>query len=200
VNSVRRRASSILLGLVALAAAGCAIPTQGNPSTMPSSKVPFHLLDPHLPTTTTTVPKPTSLVPVKVFFVNPSANNALTSSPRVVPAPAPLTAIITSLLSGPTQADTANGLTTAIPGNVQVLSTVAQGNIVTVNMNAAFGAITGTSIELSVSQIVATVSSENGFNTGVLFEIDGQRVSVPIANGSQVNDPVYIVEFLNVAP
>ncbi len=197
---MRRRAASVVVGLVALVAAGCAIPTQGTPSTMPPSKVPFHLLDPHLPTTTTTVPKPTSLVPVKVFFVNPSANNALTSSPRVVAAPAPLTAIITSLLSGPTQADTADGLTTAIPGNVQVLSTTTQGTIVTVNMNAAFGAITGTSIELAVSQIVATVASENGFNTGVLFEIDGKRTSVPIANGSQVNGPVYIVEFLSVAP
>ena len=197
---MKRRGAALVLGLVALVATGCAIPTQGNPSTMPASKVPFHLLDPHLPTTTTTVPKPTTLVPVKVFFVNPSANNALTSSPRVVAAPAPLTAIITSLLGGPTQADTANGLATAIPSNVTVLSTTTQGNLVTVNMNAAFGAITGTSIELAVSQIVATVSSENGFNTGVLFEIDGQRVSVPIANGSQVNDPVYIVEFLNVAP
>ncbi len=34
----------------------------------------------------------------------------------------------------------------------------------------------------------------------MLFEIDGQRISVPIANGSQVNDPVYLIEFLNVAP
>ena len=197
---MRRRLATLAVLVVAILAAGCAIPTQGNPSTMPASKVPFHLLDPHLPTTTTTVPKPTSLVPVKVFFLNPSQNTALTPSPRVVAAPAPLTAIITSLLSGPTQADTAKGLVTAIPGNVAVLSTTTQGNIVTVNMNAAFGAITGTSIELAVGQIVATVASENGFDTGVLFEIDGQRVSVPIANGSQVNDPVYIVEFLTVAP
>ena len=142
--------------MVALVAAGCAIPTQGEPSTMPPSKVPFHLLDPHLPTTTTTVPKPTSLVPVKVFFLN-TERTTLTSSPRVVAAPAPLTAIITSLLGGPTQADTANGLATAIPSNVTVLSTTTQGNLVTVNMNAAFGAITGNSIELAVSQIVATV-------------------------------------------
>ena len=32
----------------AVVAAGCAIPTQGAPSTMPPSKVPFDLLDPHL--------------------------------------------------------------------------------------------------------------------------------------------------------
>ena len=51
-----------------------------------------------------------------------------------------------------------------------------------------------------MAQIVATVASENGLTTGVLFEIDGQRTSVPIANGSQVAGPVYLIEFLPVAP
>jgi spore germination protein GerM len=190
----RRRLALLLLPIGALFATGCAIPTQGAPSTMAQSKVPFDLLDPRLPTTTTTLPKPTSLVPVKVFFLN--AGTQLTSAPRVVTAPAPLTAIITSMLAGPTKAETTQGLSTAIPSNVSVLSTTTQGGIVTVNMNAAFGAIVGTNIELAVGQIVATVATENGYNTGVLFEIDGQRISVPIANGSQVNSPVYLVEFL----
>ena len=53
-----------------LLAAGCAIPTQGSPSAIPSSRVPFHLLDPHPPTTTTTQPKPSSYVGVKVYFLN----------------------------------------------------------------------------------------------------------------------------------
>jgi spore germination protein GerM len=173
-------------------ATGCAIPTQSGPSTMSPSKVPFNLLVPHLPTTTTTLPK--SLVPVKVFFLD--STDQLTPAPRVVASPAPLTAIITSLLGGPTQADTAGGLSTAIPSNVSVLSTTTQPGIVTVNMNAAFGAITGTSIELAVAQIVATIATENGLDTGVLFEIDGQRTSVPIANGSQVTAPVYLIDFL----
>ncbi len=63
-------------------------------------------------------------------------------------------------------------------------------------MNAAFGAITGNSIEEAVGQIVATVVEDVGPNTGVLFEIDGQRTSVPIANGSQASGPVYLIEFL----
>jgi spore germination protein GerM len=189
-----RRLVVLLLPVGAVVAAGCAIPTQGSPSTMAPSKVPFNLLDPHLPTTTTTLPKPTSLVPVKVFFLN--AGNELTSAQRVVAAPAPLAAVITSMLAGPTKAETTQGLTTAIPSNVSVLSTTAQAGIVTVNMNAAFGAITGTNIELAVGQVVATVGAENGPTTGVLFEIDGQRISVPIANGSQVNSPVYLYDFL----
>ena len=81
-----------------------------------------------------------------------------------------------------------------------MLSATTQAGIVTVNMNAAFGDITGNSIELAVAQIVATVATENGLNTGVVFEIDGQRTSVPIANGSQVTAPVYLIEFLTVAP
>jgi spore germination protein GerM len=188
----------MLLVAVAFLAAGCAIPTQGAPSTMAPSKVPFDLLAPHLPTTTTTLPKPSSLVPVKVFFLN--SNSQLTSAPRVVAAPAPLTAIITSMLAGPTRTETGQGISTAIPSNVAVISTTTAAGVVTVNMNAAFGAITGSNIELAVAQIVATVATEVGLNTGVIFEIEGQRTSVPIANGSQVSDPVYLIEFLSVAP
>ena len=57
-------------------------------------------------------------------------------------------------------------------------------------------ALTGNDTELAVAQIVATVASENGLGTGVIFEIEGQRTSVPIANGSQVAGPVYLIEFL----
>lgn len=195
---MRRRAAALALVLMAVVAAGCAIPTESAPSTMSASKVPFKLLDPHLPTTTTTLPKPTSLVPVKVFYLN--ASNQLTSASRVVAAPAPLTAIISSMLAGPTKGETLQGITTAIPSNVTVLSATTESGIVTVNMNAAFDDITGNSIELAVAQIVATVATQNGLNTGVVFEVDGQRTSVPIANGSQVTAPVYLIEFLPVAP
>ena len=194
---MRRRVTMAVLGLAALAvvAAGCAIPTQGSPSTMAPSKVPFDLLNPHPPTTTTsTQPKASSFVAVQVFFLN--AAEALTAAQRFVAAPAPLTAVLGALLEGPSSSDP-QGTVTAIPSNVRVLSAAqTQPGIVTVNMNAAFGAITGNSIEEAVGQIVATVVEDVGPNTGVLFEIDGQRTSVPIANGSQVSGPVYIIEFL----
>jgi hypothetical protein len=74
-----------------------------------------------------------------------------------------------------------------------------QNNIVTVNMNTAFGAITGNNTELAVAQIVTTIVNANGATTGVLFEIDGQRTSVPIANGSLVSTPVYLLDFLGGA-
>jgi spore germination protein GerM len=196
----RRHAALVLLPLAALAA-GCAIPTQSAPSSIAPSRVPFSLLDPHPPITTTTQPKASSYVGVKVFFLNANANNALTPVDRLVSAPAPLANIITSLVTGPTSGDSAAGLATAIPSDVVVLSaSTTSPNVVTVNFNSAFGQITGTATEQAVAQVVATVANEDGPDTGVIFEIEGQRTSVPIANGSQVTGPVYLLAFLNVAP
>jgi hypothetical protein len=193
---MRLRLTVIALAALAVVATSCAIPTQSAPSNMAPSKVPFGLLNPHPPTTTTTTPpKPSSYVSVQVFFLNPT--NALTAAQRFVGAPAQLTAVLAALLAGPSSSDP-QGISTAIPSNVRVLSVSPPGPIVTVNMNAAFGAITGNSIEEAVAQIVATISVDVGNNPGVLFEIDGQRTSVPIANGSQsqLNAPVYLIEFL----
>jgi spore germination protein GerM len=180
----------------AAALSNCALPTQGSPSAISANKVPFGLLDPH-PTTTTTQPNQ-SVVPVKVFFLN--AKNQLQPEARVVAPPAPLIAILDAMLAGPTNTETKTGITTAIPPDVAVLSTSVTGSVVTVNMNSAFTQITGTNSELAVGQIVATVATEVGLGTGVVFEIEGDRTNVPIANGSQVEGPVYLIEFLSVAP
>jgi spore germination protein GerM len=187
------------VGVVAVLGAGCAIPTQSGPVAIAPSRVPFGLLNPHA-STTTTLPKAPSLVPVKVFFLNASANNQLTPADRVVAtSPAPLTAILTDLIAGPSNLEQNGGLTTAIPSDVTVLSATANGSIVTVNFNSAFGDITGTNTEQAVAQVVATVANANGFGTGVIFQIEGVHTAVPIANGSQVSGPVYLLEFLGGA-
>jgi spore germination protein GerM len=190
-----------IVALVALVAAGCAIPTQSGPSAIPPSRVPLHLLDPNPPTTTTTQPKPASYVTVKVFFLNANANDQLAPVVRYVHAPAPLVSIISALVAGPSSGESAAGLTTAIPNDVTVLSTAPTApNIVTVNFSNAFEQITGTATEQAVAQVVATVTTETGVGTGVVFQIEGHRTSVPVANGSLVSGPVYLLDFLNAAP
>jgi spore germination protein GerM len=191
---VRRAGALCALVLAALAAAGCSIPTQGAPSAIPPTRVPFGLLDKHPPTTTTVPPK--VYVPVTVYFFGPT--NQLQPVGRNVSTPAPITAILAAMLAGPSKSEAASGIATAIPNSVAVLSATANasGTVVTVNMNTAFGAITGNNAEEAVAQTVATVAAAYGPSTGVLFEIAGQRTSVPVANGSLKPGPVYLLEFV----
>jgi spore germination protein GerM len=123
------------------------------------------------------------------------ANDQLQSVQRLIPSPAPLTSVLSSLIVGPTDSESVGGITTAIPSSVRVISVTTQGNVVTVNFNSAFAQITGASTELAVSQVVFTVATQNGANTGVIFEIDGQRTSVPISSGATVFGPVYYFQF-----
>jgi hypothetical protein len=184
------------LAVTGLLAAGCAIPTQARPSTIASRNVPFHLLNPRPPTTSTTQPALTSLVPVKIFLLSPTQQ--LDSVQRLILSPAPLTSVLASLVVGPTSSEAANGTTTAIPSSVRVLSVTTVNGIVTVNFNSAFAQITGADTELAVSQVVATVATQNGLGTGVIFEIGGVRTSVPIASGAEVLGPVYALQFVTV--
>jgi spore germination protein GerM len=191
----RRTGALCAIALVALASAGCGIPTQGAPDAIPPTHVPFSLLDKH-PHSTTSVP-PRVYVPVKVYFFGPT--NQLQPVARNVPTPAPLTAILAAMLAGPSKAEAASGIATAIPNDVAVISASANDNVVTVNMNSAFGAITGNNAEEAVAQVVATVAAAYGPNTGVLFQLDGHHIKVPVANGSLVSGPVYVLQFVGVS-
>jgi sporulation and spore germination protein len=190
----RRVLAIVALTCAVTSAAGCAIPTESGPRSISPDRVPFDLLSPVIPVTTTTEPPLSSLVPVKVFFL--STTQQLAPAERVVVSPAPLAAVINALLAGPTSTEVASGTTTAIPENVSILSAVVQGNLVTLNFNDAFAQVTGTATEVAVSQVVATVAALNGLATGVIFEINGQRTSVPIASGAQVPGPVYLLQFI----
>ncbi len=190
---VGRRAALCAVVVVGLAAAGCAIPTQRDPSAIPANHVPGGLLS---PTTTTTQPH-VAEVPVKVYLLG--STQQLVAVQRVVQVPAPLTSIITAMLGGPTSNELAQGITTAIPDNVEVLSATTHGSVVTVNFNSAFGEIFGSSTELAVAQVVATVAAQSGLDAlkiGVLFEIEGYPISVPIASGQQVQGPVTLAQFI----
>jgi Sporulation and spore germination len=191
---VARRAALCAVVIVGLAAAGCAIPTQHDPSVIPPSHVPGGLLS---SATTTTQPK-VPLVPVKVFLLG--STQQLVPVQRFVQVPAPLTSVLTAMLAGPTRVEVMQGITTAFTaGNVEVLSTTTHGSVVTVNFNAAFGEIFGSTAELAVAQVVATIAAQNGLaglKTGVYFEIEGVPTTVPIANGEDVPGPVTLSQVL----
>jgi spore germination protein GerM len=181
---------AVLVGGLALAA--CGIPTQQTPSSISPGRVPLVLTNPAAAGTPPTQPNAKSEVQVTISLLD--SDNALAPVHRFVQVPAPLVSIITAMLGGPTQNEENDGLYTAIPSDVAVLTVPPpQGPVVTINFNDAFGEITGTDAELAVAQVVATVVAWKGKpGTSVLFEIDGQPTSVPTSSGAQVSGPVFL--------
>ena len=174
----------LLLGLVAVA---CGIPTQDAPSAISKDAVPFNLLSPSSPTTTTATVPPVASVSEPIYLVAPTQH--LSPVFRNIAPPANLTQIIGALLEGPTSAEASIGLQSSLTGkSSDVVVTVVNG-IATVNFTTNPVQVVGPSQILAIAQVVFTAMAQPGI-TGVLFEIAGTAVEVPTAGGAQVPGPV----------
>lgn len=205
MNSSARPLSRPILGLcmVTLAVstlAGCGVPVDRGPVALSRSGVPFHLLDPSVPpTTTTTVTSPVE-VPIEIFLFGPSGVLAAVS--RAVPSSQDLLpTILGALVDGPTEAETASGLQSAVPPQTSVLgANVGPGGLATVDLAGAFAQLVGQAQIEAVAQIVYTATAlPGGGVTQVTFQIAGQPIEVPVASGAQV--PIADrTEFASFAP
>ncbi len=190
-----RRVAAVAVALGALLA-GCGIPTDGSPHAIPRSDVPFGLLDPSTPTTTTTLP-PAVAVSETIYLVGPDQH--VVPVARDVALPASLTSILGALLDGPTRAESAAGLQSFLSGSSSSVSaSVSPGGVATVDFRAnPFQLVLDQT--LAVAQVVYTATAQAGV-TAVLFEIKGQPVEVPTAAGVQVGRPVTRLDYLAQAP
>jgi hypothetical protein len=114
------------------------------------------------------VPAGSTLLPI--FFVR---DGKLGVARRALPADAKIVDnALAALLQGPTEVETAAGLTTAVPSLTRVRGTALMGDVLVVDVSGSFSALgpPGSS-ELRLAQIVYTVSV---FPVRVLFHIDGQ--------------------------
>jgi hypothetical protein len=171
---------AIVSGVAVLSVAGCSAmasdqrvivgpPGQLTVGTMPATAAPGAAA-PAAPAATPapTVPAGSALLPI--FFVRDGklgvARRALAADAKIVDN------ALGALLQGPTEAETAAGLTTAVPSLTRVRSTSLMGDVVIVDLSGSFSALgpPGSS-ELRLAQIVYTVSV---FPVRVLFQIDGQ--------------------------
>jgi hypothetical protein len=186
-----------LILLLALVAVSCGIPTQDAPSTISKDAIPFNLLSPSSPTTTTATVPPVASVSEPIYLVAPTEH--LSPVFRNVAPPANLTQVIGALLEGPTSAESSIGLQSFLTGkSSDVVATVLNG-IATVNFITNPVQVVGPNQILAISQVVFTAMAQPGI-TGVLFEISGTAVEVPTAGGAQVPGPVTDITYAPQAP
>jgi spore germination protein GerM len=135
---------------------------------------------------------------VQIFLV--ASSGRLVSVTREVPAQQEsLSRALQVLVKGPTSAETASGLESAVPQQTTVLgAAIGVGGIATVNLAGTFAQLVGQAQIQAVAQILFTAAALPGVGS-VTFELEGKPVDVPVASGAQVR-VVNPTQFTSLAP
>jgi Sporulation and spore germination len=188
-----RRKAWLAVALVCLGGlSACGIPSDPQANPVESHNVPFHLLSPTIPTSTTTSAPEAVFVTEPIYLLNPFGLAVVRL--RDVATPANLSATINALLAGPTSGEVAAGITTAIPLGVRVLSITQAMSTATINLNATFGLVSSSAETQAIGQLVLTATTQSGIGS-VNFEINGTPIAVPTASGASSNAPVTAADY-----
>jgi spore germination protein GerM len=192
---------AVLAVLVAagVLAGGCGIPIEATARTISPAQVPPNVLEPPSTTTPSDSGSCTSdCVTVSVYFT--SAGTHVVPVSRPVPATSDsLTTVLGLLFKGPNAGEQGLDIQSALGTRVHLLSPVQVAHgVATVDLNAAFGTLSGNREILAVAQVVYTVSAPNSASLGVEFEIDGAQTEVPLATGALSPVPVHESQYASL--
>jgi hypothetical protein len=202
--SVRNTVALVLAVLIGALLAGCGIPTSSAPQAIAKSDVPFHLLGPSSPSTSTPFNAPGGVSEV-IYLVDATLH--LTPRNRIVAPPANLTQIVNLLLLGPTEQESTDGVQSFLTG-ATIQSSSSNGAVVTLANGVATVDFATNPVQvvgavqtlLAIAQVVFTVTQQPNVN-GVLFEIADQPIEVPVGpNGALVPGPVTTAQYPGQAP
>lgn len=208
----------MVLGLV-LAACGSAettptpsaqeptAPTGGAPATSTPAATESPAATPESTPESTTIPaspspeaspSPTAERQVNVYFIR---DEKIAAAHRLVPgSPRPATEAIQALLAGPTEAEQAAGMSTAIPEGTTLNGITIEGGLATVDLSGDFESGGGSFLMLArLAQVVYTLTQ---FPTveQVRFELDGQPVEVFSSEGIVLDQPVNRAAYEDLTP
>jgi spore germination protein GerM len=198
---VSRRVVGVVAGVLILVAVGtsaCGIPTNGTPTAIAKTDVPFHLLSPVTSTTVHPVVRAPVTVPATIYLVEHAQHVYAVS--RNIPIPATLSEILGALLEGPTAAESELGLQSFLSGTTTRVRATVSGGIATVDFFSANPVqVVGPDQTLAIAQMVFTATEQPGV-TGVVFKIDNRAIDVPTASGAEVPGPVKRSSYQPQAP
>ncbi len=167
---------SLLLVLL-LVGAACGVPTQTAPEAL---DVQVDDLAPVVES------EAEDVVAVSIYLVR---DEQLVHVTRDIGGPPELEDILRSLLLGVTRPEDRVRLRTSIPAGTELLGLEWDGSTVHIDLSRHFAAVGGGEETLAVAQVVLTATSF-GSAQAVVFELEGVRTDVPVADGHLSTDAV----------
>lgn len=197
-----RRLTLALLSLLALVGA-CGLSENSGPQAIAPENLPPDLLDPEAGTSTTIPPSGSETA--SVYFLETRGNEVrlVERKRQVADADDPGDRIM-ALLSQPSEAEAADGLTTSIPADttlraVPVLNEADQELVI--DLSSEFLSIEGPELPKAFAQIVYTVTEETGGAVRrVRFLVDGEEIRAQNADGEEQEGAVMRTNYDALAP
>jgi hypothetical protein len=191
------RAVMLVALLMSITLTGCGVQSSGRARAIDPAQVPFGLVGStptspaSLPATATADATPAGAA---VYFLQRDRLVGI-AIPR--PPADPRLAIglaIDILSSGPSAAERARALDTAVPTSVQLAVRDVTGSTATIDIQGGQSAIVNDQGPLAVGQVVLTATSIPGIDS-VLLTRDGQRVDAQLADGALTGRPLTREDF-----
>ena len=193
MTTTRTMVAMVIVGLLM---AACGIPTSEQSTQVPPSRIPFHLLSPTVPTSTTTTRPAVAYVSEPIALLD--AAGKIIAVDREVPVPAGLITVLDALFDGPTTAEASTGITTALPRGAQVTAASISNGTAVLGLNSAFAQLSGSAQVQAIGQIVLTATQQPGISA-VAFEVAGAPISVPTGTGQTTSQPVSAADYATLA-
>lgn len=180
---MRRRRVPGPLAAVLLVLAGCGVPSDGAVRTVDPARIPPALASPAT-SAPSSPPRGTAPGPVRVFLLD--TDLLLTGRPL---ADAPVStqdavaAVLRRLREGPSEADRAAGLQSALGADVRLSATAPEDGVVTLQVSGLSEAQSADRLPLAVGQVVLSLTSVPGVD-GARLQRDGADREVPLPGGA----------------
>lgn len=178
-------ARAALAATIVLALAACGVPTDDEARLTDPAEVPFGLLDTDRRGRTEAEPSGPTVVEV---YLLAETEGALIPVARRVEDPGLMTALA-ELERGPTDAEAAAGLRSALDETDVIIDAAIRGDTATVDLAEGFSAISGASQLVAIAQTVFTATARPGVER-VAFLLEGRPIEIPRGDGSLTSGAV----------
>jgi spore germination protein GerM len=171
--------------------AGCGVSSRDELSTADADEVPYDLLAPEVPTSTSTTEPRRETARAAVWFV---AGGSIVPLFRDVPGPADLEGLLAALVAGPTEGEARLGARSSIAADAGGITARIDRRTAVIELPAGFASAAPREQLLGLAQLVYTATELASVDT-VRFDIGGAQVAVPRADGSVTDEPLRRIDY-----